>query len=252
MAKILPKSVFVGMIAAIILSSILILGAAEQTTAAKKMNIPGWIKNNAQWWAQNQITDEDFANGIEFMIKDGIIDVAGVQQASAQGMTNGQPFDELWAAIGKLQTDLSFIEIPEGVTGPQGPAGPQGEQGPAGTQGPPGNSASDVIIADLEARIAELENRPPPIFVTRTVWTETPIAAEGQGSATPAVCNSDEILIHGGWTSSDGVPAPKNFQFLTPENSGASAHTQKGFFENPLPVNTNVRIHALCGKLVQP
>ena len=144
------------------------------------------------------------------------------------------------------------IEIAEGVTGPQGPAGPQGEQGPAGTQGPPGNSASDVIIADLEARIAELENRPPPIFVTRTVWTETPIAAEGQGSATPAVCNSDEILIHGGWTSSDGVPAPKNFQFLTPENSGASAHTQKGFFENPLPVNTNVRIHALCGKLVQP
>ena len=263
MAKRLPKSVFIGIFATVLISGILIAGAAEQSTAAKKMNIPGWIKNNAGWWANNQITDEDFVLGIEFLIKEGAMKVPSAQ-ASEQGMTDGEPFDELWDAIINLQNDLTSIKTGVGSPGPQGeqgPPGPQGEQGlqgeqgsagPQGPQGPPGNSDSDAIIAELEARIAELENRPPPIFVVRTVGTETPIAAQGHGSATPAVCNPDEILIHGGWTSSDGVPAPKNFQYLTPENSGVSAHTQKAFFENPLPVDTYVRIQALCAKLVQP
>ncbi|MFB5598322.1 MAG: polysaccharide deacetylase family protein, partial [Nitrosopumilaceae archaeon] len=35
--------------------------------------IPDWIKNNAGWWADNQITDSDFTSGIEFMIKENII-----------------------------------------------------------------------------------------------------------------------------------------------------------------------------------
>lgn len=35
--------------------------------------IPNWIRNNAKWWANNQITDNDFATGIEFMIKEKII-----------------------------------------------------------------------------------------------------------------------------------------------------------------------------------
>jgi uncharacterized protein YfaS (alpha-2-macroglobulin family) len=35
--------------------------------------IPKWIRNNAKWWASNQITDNDFATGIEFMIKEKII-----------------------------------------------------------------------------------------------------------------------------------------------------------------------------------
>lgn len=35
--------------------------------------IPDWIRNNALLWTQNQITDNDFATGIEFMIKEKII-----------------------------------------------------------------------------------------------------------------------------------------------------------------------------------
>ena len=28
--------------------------------------IPAWIKNNAGWWATDQIKDDDFINGIEY------------------------------------------------------------------------------------------------------------------------------------------------------------------------------------------
>ena len=35
--------------------------------------IPDWIRNNAHGWAENQITDDDFAAGIEFLIKEKII-----------------------------------------------------------------------------------------------------------------------------------------------------------------------------------
>ena len=36
--------------------------------------IPSWIKNNAGWWSQDKISDDDFISGIEFMIKNNIID----------------------------------------------------------------------------------------------------------------------------------------------------------------------------------
>ena len=35
--------------------------------------IPNWVKNNAKWWSEDQIDDKTFANGIEFLIKVGII-----------------------------------------------------------------------------------------------------------------------------------------------------------------------------------
>jgi len=35
--------------------------------------IPYWIKNNAGWWANNKISDDDFTSGIEYMIENNII-----------------------------------------------------------------------------------------------------------------------------------------------------------------------------------
>jgi len=37
--------------------------------------IPKWIKNNAKWWSQGSIDDENFASGIQYMIKQGIIKI---------------------------------------------------------------------------------------------------------------------------------------------------------------------------------
>jgi len=39
--------------------------------------IPQWIKQNASWWATNQISDSEFLEGIEFLFEKGIIFVQG-------------------------------------------------------------------------------------------------------------------------------------------------------------------------------
>ena len=37
--------------------------------------VPEWVKNNASWWSDGQLSDADFANGLEFLIKENVIDV---------------------------------------------------------------------------------------------------------------------------------------------------------------------------------
>jgi len=38
--------------------------------------IPSWIKNNAGWWADNKINDNDFISGVEYLIENKIIKVS--------------------------------------------------------------------------------------------------------------------------------------------------------------------------------
>ena len=38
--------------------------------------IPDWIKNNAGWWADGLITDNDFVQGIQFLIESGIMRIS--------------------------------------------------------------------------------------------------------------------------------------------------------------------------------
>ncbi len=220
-------------------------------------------------WSSGEIADADYASGIEYMIEAGIIKVA-----SAQGMTDGEPFDELWDAIIKLQNDLANIQVsngdqgsqgPQGLTGatgPQGPPGPQGEQGPlgpAGPEGPAGDSSGSVDLSVIESRLSALENKPLPELQTRTIFSETTIPAGVGTSADPVFCNTDEKLVHGGWVTPTGIqgfvgsaPAPSDFQFITTENVGVNQDFQKGFFFNPTGFDYNVRLFGLCTKIVQP
>ena len=40
---------------------------------AQDYDIPYWIKNNAGWWATDQIDDSSFLQGIQYLVKEGII-----------------------------------------------------------------------------------------------------------------------------------------------------------------------------------
>ena len=62
----------------IVLASITIIAIAGITmstimASGQDYNIPDWIKNNAGWWADGQINDDTFVQGIQFLIKAGII-----------------------------------------------------------------------------------------------------------------------------------------------------------------------------------
>jgi len=45
------------------------------TSVPEKAQIPTWIKNNAGWWADGSIGDSDFVQGIQFLIKEGIMKI---------------------------------------------------------------------------------------------------------------------------------------------------------------------------------
>ena len=47
----------------------------SESTAQNESNIPEWIKTNAGWWADGQIPDSAFIDGIEYLVKAGIIQV---------------------------------------------------------------------------------------------------------------------------------------------------------------------------------
>lgn len=78
----------------------------------KSQNIPKWIKNNAGWWADQQISQSDFISGIEYLIKNGIINVPGVEVES-NSLTSEIPEwiqnNAGWWAE-SLITDDDFIE----------------------------------------------------------------------------------------------------------------------------------------------
>jgi len=48
---------------------------ASEKPISEENTIPAWVKNNADWWAQGLITDDDFVKGIQYLIEQGIITV---------------------------------------------------------------------------------------------------------------------------------------------------------------------------------
>ena len=49
--------------------------------------VPDWVKNTAGWWSSDAISETEFVNAIEFLIKDGIIQISASQStSSSQGV----------------------------------------------------------------------------------------------------------------------------------------------------------------------
>ena len=47
----------------------------QDSDSINNNEIPSWIKQNAGWWAKNSIDDDSFVQGIQFLVKNGIIRV---------------------------------------------------------------------------------------------------------------------------------------------------------------------------------
>ena len=50
-----------------------------------KKQIPDWIRNNAKWWTEGNVDDKTFAGGIQFLIKEGIIQIPETTQSTTDG-----------------------------------------------------------------------------------------------------------------------------------------------------------------------
>ena len=45
------------------------------TTESSQYEIPKWIRDNAKWWSEGKISDQDYINGLQYLIKQGILKV---------------------------------------------------------------------------------------------------------------------------------------------------------------------------------
>jgi hypothetical protein len=48
----------------------------EQGSGSHDHKIHDWVMNNAGWWADGQIDDNSFVQGIQFMIKEGLMKIS--------------------------------------------------------------------------------------------------------------------------------------------------------------------------------
>jgi len=73
--------------------------------------IPSWIKNNAGWWAEGTIDDNSFVQGIQFLIKEGIIVVDSTSQGTEESkeIPTWIKNNAGWWADGTID-DNSFIQ----------------------------------------------------------------------------------------------------------------------------------------------
>jgi hypothetical protein len=69
-------------------SATITIGKSGQTTTPSQTSqIPSWIKNNAKWWSEGTITDSDFVQGIQYLIKQGIMKVPATQSGTSSSTT---------------------------------------------------------------------------------------------------------------------------------------------------------------------
>jgi len=54
----------------------------EPIEIISNQKVPVWVKNNAKWWAEGKIDDKAFSQGIEFLIKEKIIDIQEIPKVS--------------------------------------------------------------------------------------------------------------------------------------------------------------------------
>lgn len=90
------------------ITAILLVGSIASFASAQE--VPAWVKNNAGWWAEGTITESDFIQGIQFLIKDGLIVVPPTEVSSdkSQGVPEWVKNNAGWWAEGTI-TDADFI-----------------------------------------------------------------------------------------------------------------------------------------------
>ena len=95
---------------------------ADEPILQQKEEIPSWIKNNAEWWAEGAIDDESFVQGIQYLVKENVLKIPPTTQGSSSGSNEIPAWiknNAGWWAEGAID-DESFIQgiqylIKEGI-----------------------------------------------------------------------------------------------------------------------------------------
>ena len=100
------------------ITAILIVSSSVSSVYAE---VPSWVKNNAGWWAEGTIDDNSFVQGIQFLIKEGIMEIPPTTQGTSSNneIPSWIKNNAGWWADGTID-DQSFVQgiqflIKEGI-----------------------------------------------------------------------------------------------------------------------------------------
>jgi len=79
-------------------------------TVDQKIDIPSWVRNNAKWWSEGAIGDNDFVQGIQFLVNQGIIKVSAAKSSgsSSDAMPSWIKNNAKWWSEGSI-SDEDFV-----------------------------------------------------------------------------------------------------------------------------------------------
>jgi len=77
-------------------------------SAIAEEKVPNWVKNTVGWWANNLITDNEFVNAIEFLIKEGIIQIDAVSGEKSDNIPDWVRNTAGWWATDQI-SDTEFL-----------------------------------------------------------------------------------------------------------------------------------------------
>lgn len=93
---------------AIILCIVLLYGVVSQIKA-EQFVIPNWIKNNANWWYQDKISDSEFIKGIQYLIQNKIMIIPSNANVNSKNkIPSWVKIDAGWWANGTI-SDNEFV-----------------------------------------------------------------------------------------------------------------------------------------------
>lgn len=77
------------------------------------LEIPDWLRNNAKWWSDGVISDQDFTSGIEYMVKQKIITFSEKKHVSNQQSSGESDHFKALYIISKRNEEItsSLIQI---------------------------------------------------------------------------------------------------------------------------------------------
>ncbi len=91
---------------------IIVIESSNQAQSDSAHTSPSWIKNNAGWWADGAIDDGAFIQGIQFLIKEGIIQIPNTtknSESSSDEIPSWIKNNAGWWADGAID-DGAFIQ----------------------------------------------------------------------------------------------------------------------------------------------
>jgi hypothetical protein len=92
-----------------IMTTILLVGSMTSFASAER--IPAWVKNNAGWWANGTISEFEFVQGMQFLIKDGVMVIppTTISGENSQSVPIWIKNNAGWWADGII-TDTEFVQ----------------------------------------------------------------------------------------------------------------------------------------------